>query len=80
MSCSCYYSLNDGVCRPHSESEIGSEGASFWDLAEQDPRGEDSGLLYIDCGRRDLGELGVDQFSCGARVSGGGARLSRELG
>lgn len=57
-----------------------SEGASFWDLAEQDPRGEDRGPLYTDCGRYDLGELGVDQFSYGERISGGGVRLSGELG
>lgn len=57
-----------------------SEGGNFWDLAEQDPRGEDRGPLYTDCGRYDLGELGVDQFSCGVRIWEGGVRLSGELG
>lgn len=57
-----------------------SEGASFLDLAEQDPRGEDRGLLYTDCGLYDLGELGVDQFSYGVRIWEEGFRLSGELG
>lgn len=57
-----------------------SERASFLDLAEQDPRGEDRGLLYTDCGRYDLGELGVDQFFYGVRFWEGEFRLSGGLG
>lgn len=57
-----------------------SEGVSFWDLVEQDPRGEDRGLLYTDCGLYDLDELGVDQSSYGVRTWEGGVRLSGDLG